>query len=257
MSTDPEDFLRWPSLSREGKDRVWADVLSRLEVAPRVGRARRRRRQLAGALACLAVCGGAAGVAALLSAGPAVAWAPVPSLVAGRAAAAAASSCRSDLAQLEAHEHSLTFPGSPTVLLVEQRGTTTSVLVTGGGLLGECIGVTSGPYSSVRTAIVPVPAPSRSATLSLVDNGVISGPAGVARVIIGRVSPAVAAVQVRTASGLIVHASVTGGFYMAWWPNATPLVSLAAKGRDGAVISTLEPAVPGPARAQPPTYYAH
>lgn len=57
----------------------------------------------------------------------------------------------------------------------------------------------------------------------------------------GAVDPAAAAVEIETASGLLLRATVGGGRFVAWWPGADRLVAVRSLDADGNVLTTIRP----------------
>jgi len=125
------------------------------------------------------------------------------------------------------------FPNSPTsvaqlagrtVTLAEQRGDFTFVLSTNGtwtvGCLvapdvSEQLTLASTIDLSLHTATL---AAESVDTLSSFGEGTTDG-AATAALAFGRVGDRVTAVDVTTVDGRLVHATVTGGYWTAWWPT--------------------------------------
>ena len=77
---------------------------------------------------------------------------------------------------------------------------------------------------------------------------VLSGPLaiegnepGPPAMVTGAVDPAAAAVEIETASGLLLRATTGDGRFVAWWPGADPLVAVRSLDADGNVLATVRP----------------
>lgn len=69
-------------------------------------------------------------------------------------------------------------------------------------------------------------------------------------VLIGQVSPDVAAVQVVTADGCSFRASAANGYFLAWWPGAAAPRTVTAVTANGVIAARLTPPA---AASEPPT----
>ncbi len=126
------------------------------------------------------------------------------------------------------------------VLLAETRGAGVLTLVKRGGGLVECLTVpgqgTEPPSWTVlddRGQRAPKPASADRATL--VSQGT-HGDDGAKKFsdAVGRAGADVTGVSVRTADGTLVHASVAGGWWAAWWPGESAPVKVEVRTKQGA-----------------------
>jgi hypothetical protein len=72
------------------------------------------------------------------------------------------------------------------------------------------------------------------------------------RLAYGQVAPSVSSVEIETADGLQVQATVADGRFFAWWPSGADPSAITAYGADGHAVKTLHPtptdASPTPSR---------
>jgi hypothetical protein len=134
------------------------------------------------------------------------------------------------------------FPNASAGLrpvLGERRGTFQTALIADGGQVALCaawLGTQDGGTvrgSNLSGLAVDAALAPGTALSSLATPGQLSGPEA-ARITFGLVSAEVAAVRVTTEDGREIEASVSGGYYLAWWPSgsgATLIEAFDAAGR--------------------------
>lgn len=191
----------------------------------------RRRVVLVGAVASVV----AAGTLLLTEALPAAAWSPRPTELSPAQAAEPTHDCRAALATAKlpnASAQQSLLSGTQTII-AERRGTSTSVILGGSGVIGECVGTAEARLVGVVTATPLMP----GQVLNFDNDG---GTAHM-RLLFGQVDTSVVAVTVRTGDGQVVEASVQNGYYLAWWPSLFDATSVVATGRAGQVLANLAP----------------
>jgi len=120
-------------------------------------------------------------------------------------------------------------------LLQDQRGPDGAAFLWTGGSTAYCfIGRTQAgnirsPFGSWRQDVL------RGA---LAIEGNEHGPPAM---VTGAVDPTAAAVEIQTASGLLLRATTGDGRFVAWWPGADPLVAVRSLDTDGNVLATVRP----------------
>ena len=105
------------------------------------------------------------------------------------------------------------------VVLAEQRGTATMLIMKRGGGLAECMTVEDDQAfgtQSLTSGPVDQP-PGTEATVSTMSSRG-SGSSAYSS-IVGQVGPDVTGVDVRLRDGRVVQASVASGWWTAWWPG--------------------------------------
>lgn len=153
------------------------------------------------------------------------AWAASPTAVSASTTSSAAKACQTQLSTVPR------YAGQPpaasgSVVIGEQRGSTTSVFMADGRTAGICIGTTHSQFAGIMPLVEHPTAPLAVDNAQAGGSGA-PGEAG-ARLAFGRVASVVASVQVRTSDGRDVVASVEGGYFFAWWPSDADAVTITA-----------------------------
>jgi hypothetical protein len=126
------------------------------------------------------------------------------------------------------------LPTSPRAI-GEQRGSTTSTLLTGAGSVGLCVGDGATRYGGV---IDVLPAPTERGGIAVVVSASLPTEGGTG-LLLGRVGPAVTSVEVHTADDRTVTATTSGGYFLAWWPSTAAADAVNALGPNGVVLGDL------------------
>jgi len=241
-STDPFAVLRAlaPQLPDDAEALVRARASCEQARAAEAGarRGRRVRRLVAAAAAAAAV-----GAGAVLWPGSSqsafASWTPTAAVATTAQVDAAQVRCDAVLANAtktiaaDEEKFGVRLPNAPTsaaqlagrtALLAEQRGDFTFVLSTNGTWTVGCLAAPG--VSEAMTEAEVVDLSLRPATLAAEGIDTLGGggegvPGGTsAALAYGRVGELVAAVDVTTADGRTVHATVADGYWSAWWPAA-------------------------------------
>ncbi len=120
-------------------------------------------------------------------------------------------------------------------LLQDQRGPDGAAFLWTGESTAYCFigrtpdGTLQSPYGAWREVVLDGP---------LALEGIEPGPPGM---VTGAVDPAAAAVEVETASGLKLRATIGGGRFVAWWPGTDRLVAVRSLATDGTMLQGAEP----------------
>ena len=124
-------------------------------------------------------------------------------------------------------------------VVAERRGDFTAGLMSGGGQLSSCVS-TSGGELGGQMEVTPMPT---GTTIVLDANpGRLNGP-DAWRAAYGRMSAAVTGVVIRTQDGLMVTASTSRGYFLAWWPSGAGPATITATDANGRQVGRLtEPA---------------
>jgi len=167
-------------------------------------------------------------------ASPAASWTPIPTPLSATAAASAERQCQ---AKLLTQHWPMSITGIAAVL-AEQRGVLTAVLFSGTGRYGMCVG---DPADPIFLGIGEMGAFSAPQDLLLDgDPGQLNGSTAF-RLAYGQVAPSVRTVEIETADGRQVQATVADGRFFAWWPSGADPVTITAYGANGLAIKTLHP----------------
>lgn len=211
-----------PARDREPTAMEWTRSqahIERMMAAEARPRQTRRRWVLAGAAAVAAGVVGAVAVPALIpsSADQAVAsWTAAPTSRTGAQVMPQARKCAGN--QVGGGS---TVATPEDVLLAEQRGKATLLVMRKGGSVIECLSVGADQFASMgltdETTTPPQPARDGVTleTMSSVGEG-----RGMWSNIIGLAGPGVTGVEIRTDKGRVFQASVKAGWWAAWWPGA-------------------------------------
>jgi hypothetical protein len=218
-----------------------ADLIGQIERAFRpyrftralkdLGTPRRRNRRFAmplavGATVLVVIVGWAIGTSPV-SVSPALAfsdWGPRPDATVADFAAAALTDCHVEQ--------------GGRLAVQDQRGSAAVLIYAGGGELTLCLVARDRTGAIVAAAsggshLLPAPGP-----LS-VDTG-LSAPASAQsagiRIVAGRAAAPVTAVVVTRSDGLQVTATVSSGYWVAWWPSELAEQSVSAMNSAGAVV---------------------
>lgn len=200
-----------------------ADLLQR---TLHLHRTAKRRRNTA-ASAAVAVVGTALGYAALAPTSTFASWTEVPSPLQVGIDDPIVDQC---LLALPDGPAKLIGRAAPTPVLGERRGNFNAVLLGASDSISVCISDDTSRASGRTRA----PALSPDEAISLIGNGGSLDEEG-ARYVYGRVAVMVTGVDVRTSGGMHVTASVTDGYYLAWWPAPDAPASITASGARGVV----------------------
>jgi hypothetical protein len=155
-------------------------------------------------------------------------WSKVPTAPDPNAAAVASQTCH-----IEA--------GLP-LRLMDHRGRTTVALYADNGNDATCdftVDATGKVVDSVVGQGRFNPEPPASG-LDIVGADLATGTGPV--MVLGRAPAEATAVKVALANGVTVTASLGGGYYLAWWPNSTQILSIVADGANGQPIAVLDKA---------------
>lgn len=229
--TDPFDVLRGLAPRVGPDDEALAGARSACEQA--IFGARRGRRGMRGRwLPAVAVTVAALTIGATLWPGqrqPAVAsWTSTPSGATAAQANAAENLCDTVLANATVgHGTSPLFGGNftaRTARLAEQRGEFTFVLSSNDRWVVGCLAAPEASENLTETGVTQLDAQTRALSSSEVEylgsqHEATTDEAHWARVAYGRVGSQVAAVDIATVSGPVVHATVANGYWTAWWPT--------------------------------------
>jgi biotin transporter BioY len=120
-------------------------------------------------------------------------------------------------------------------VVTEERGAFIATLLGGGDSLAICI-FDDTNRSAGRTIAAPLPTGD---SVSIIGNGGSLDKGEGARYVYGRVAEGVEGVTVLTSSGVQVTASVSGGYYLAWWPAPAGPASVTATAHNGTVLQKL------------------
>ena len=127
-------------------------------------------------------------------------------------------------------------PSAPRPILGERRGDFAAFLVADGGNVSMCI---ADDDFSVAGSAEAAPL-RRSETISLLGGGGVVDPEDL-RYVFGRVADEVRGVTVVADDGVRVTASVSDGYFAAWWPTVGAPATVTATDEAGAVLATLTP----------------
>jgi hypothetical protein len=157
-------------------------------------------------------------------------WQPIPTTADQALANDAKATCLAD--------------GSlPPMSLVahDQRGTAATLVYAGGGELAICLVVRDSSGAVVAATSGVSHLDGRSGALTF-DTG-ISAPKASSypgiRIVAGRVGPSVTSVKVSRADGLTVDATVSSGYFVAWWPTDDDALNATAIDSAGATLATV------------------
>ncbi|OKI49276.1 hypothetical protein A6A27_35170 [Micromonospora sp. CB01531] len=212
-----------PARGREPTDMEWTrsrafvDRVIAGEVTRRAAHRPVRRWLAVGAAAVAAGAVGAVAVPALLpgTAERAVAsWTAVPSSRTGEQVLPQARACAaSDVGARSSSPH------PDDVLLAEQRGVATLLIVRKAGTVVECLSVGDDQFAAMGLLDDgPLPAqPAGTVTLETMSS--LGSGEGMMSNIVGLVGPGVTGVEIRLDNGRVMQASVEAGWWAAWWPG--------------------------------------
>ncbi len=120
-------------------------------------------------------------------------------------------------------------------MLQDQRGPDGAAFLWTGDSTAYCflgrtsVGDLQSPFGAWRETVLAGP-------LALEGNE-----AGPPSMVTGAVDPAAAAVEIATASGLVLRATIGGGRFVAWWPGEDPVVTIRSLAADGTTLATIRP----------------
>jgi len=201
------------------------------EVTGRTGRSGRRFR--ARLIVAVAIIGVLAVVAGLLSRTGNVAfesWRAIPTAIDPAIVADATSKCLGG------------ETAATTVVIQDQRGPTAAFLFIRGGDLVMCLAGrgSSGSIDTIATSYTKSPAPTGD--LALVSS--MTSPAGPAypglRVVVGVAASTAVSVKLQRTDGVVVTASVRGGYFLAWWPTTTKASVVTSQDSTGGQLQQLQ-----------------
>ena len=125
----------------------------------------------------------------------------------------------------------------------DQRGTAAALLFEDGGQLSVCLVTRDNAGAVVAAAAGASHLASNPGTLAV--DTTLSAPASAQNpgvmVVAGRISPAAASVDVHREDDIVVHATVTSGFFLAWWPSEAKVVQVVALDHAGNVVAEVRP----------------
>jgi hypothetical protein len=208
---------REPTAMEWTRSQAFVERVMAAEVTARPAHQVRRRWMLAGAAAVTAGVVGAVAVPALIPGATeeAVAsWTAAPTSRTGDQVLPQARKCAGN----GVGGSTTAAPGD--VLLAEQRGKATLLVMRKGGSVIECLSVGADQFAAMgltdETTKPTLPAHDGVTlqTMSSFGEG-----RGMWSNIIGLVGPGVTGVEIRTDSGRVVQASVKAGWWAAWWPG--------------------------------------
>jgi hypothetical protein len=200
-------------------------------------RPRRRRVPALPALGALGVSGTAVAVVAAVtlgsSAAPAFAgWSPTPTPPAAGQLAAAQQECSNALGA-----PALTDTRGPYTASIYATASSSHTCLQGGSLV--IASASSGP----RAADVP------AGHVQLFGSGMESSSGRALTLVDGRVGTGVTSVRIDRSDGSSVQATVSGGWYLAWWPGTARATTADVTGSTGIVTEQFPSAPQGPAPA--------
>ena len=109
--------------------------------------------------------------------------------------------------------------GSADVVLAEQRGATTMLILRQGAVLVECLSLDpDGAPAAMALADGPLPPPGKELVNIETQSSVGDGDGQYSNAV-GLADPAVTGVDIELASGEIIQSSVKSGWWGAWWPG--------------------------------------
>lgn len=156
-------------------------------------------------------------------------WAPVPTLSDATLAAAAASAC------------SIGDAGPMSLVAQDQRGNAATMLYAGGGQLSICLVLRDGT-GAVVAAASGLTRLAGSADPLVLDTGMSSDKSPQSDglwIVAGRVTPEVRSVIVSRTAGPDVAATVSSGYFVAWWPTADKATTITAKDAAGTELAVV------------------
>ncbi|WP_432571099.1 YbaN family protein [Kineococcus sp. SYSU DK005] len=179
-------------------------------------------------------------------------WTAVPAALAVSDVQAAGQACRRNHFGQPA-EMAPMLPSDAQIqrmdtVLAEQRGAYTYTLLAGGGWLAECLsgdGLGGGVLASagevdLRTGWSLVPAPDGVVVLTGGTQRTGGGASATYRWLSGRVGEQVSAVEVTPTGEGVVTATVSNGYFAAWWPaGRSESAELTLRLADGEVVTGL------------------
>ncbi|GLW30050.1 hypothetical protein [Actinoplanes regularis] len=209
---------REPTAMEWTRSQAFVERVMAAEVTARPAHQVRRRWMLAGAAAVAAGVVGAVAVPALFpgAAQEAVAsWTAAPTSRTGEQVLPQARQCAGN------GVGGTTTATPDDVVLAEQRGKATLLVMRKGGSVIECLSTGADQFAAMglTDATTKPPAPAHDGvtleTMSSFGEG-----RSMWSNIIGFAGPGVTAVEIRTDGGRVFQASVKAGWWAAWWPGA-------------------------------------
>lgn len=159
-------------------------------------------------------------------------WSANPTTPDRTVASSAQAECDEHLSEL-ADLQRTDLPHDP--VLVEQRGDITTVLTVGAASSGYCLSLPKEMLAGVSTAA----ALADGDEIDIVASPLLSGRDGTVHVLVGQATPAVDGVSIHTSEGEQVHASLSDGWFVAWWPASLDATAVVALDKSGQTLSTL------------------
>lgn len=218
-----------PAAGREPSEAEWTRSRAQMErimdeplqTSDAVRRAPRRAFTLAGAVAAAATVGvvGVVAVATLIPSGGAFAsWQPVPTQATAEQSLEQAEDCAQSWE--DGPTNAIT---SSDVFLAERRGEGSLTIMKKGAAVIECIDVDGGPASWMMLTTLdgqPISTSPTGAEVVVDSVGATGEDVNQYTTLVGRVGPDVTGVSVTASDGTAVVASVSSGWFVAWWPGA-------------------------------------
>jgi hypothetical protein len=158
-------------------------------------------------------------------------WASAPVAADGALASAAAAACAAG------GDDDTALP----MIAQDQRGNAATLLFAGGGQLSICLMARDDTGQIVAAASGMTRLVPTSSSLS-VDSGLGSPAtpgAPALTIVAGRVDGSVATVTITRTDGVAVTATVSSGYFVAWWPTDAEAKVVRAANSAGAVISSI------------------
>ena len=204
-------------------------------------RPRRRRRPTLPALGALGVGGVAAAVVAVVtlasSAAPAFAgWSPTPTRPEVGQLAAAEQACNTNLGTPV-----LTDTRGPYTASIYANATSSHLCLDGGSL--------SIASSNTGSSHADVPA----GQIQLTGSGMKNSSGQALTLVNGRIGAGVTSVTIDRSDGSSIHATVSGGWYLAWWPGTVQATTADVTTTTGTAAETFPSTPQGPGPAICPT----
>jgi hypothetical protein len=159
-------------------------------------------------------------------------WQPVPTTPDAALADAASAVCGAAKDEL---------PGM-RMIGQDQRGSAAAIVFAGNGQLSICLVTRDKAGKVVATASGLTRLEPRASSLS-VDSGLsqpeTSNFPGLT-IVAGRVGGDVSSVEVARADGVLVSATVTSGYFLAWWPTTDEIARVTAKDKRGGPVAEVD-----------------
>jgi hypothetical protein len=129
------------------------------------------------------------------------------------------------------------------VIVVEQRGEATAVVLAGDTSHGYCLSLPGETFAGVGTT----PEMDADRQIDVIAAPRWNGHSGTAQLLVGLAQPGVEEVRVRMSDGQQITASISAGWFVAWWPADLRADSVRALDAGGQTLDLIEdlPGAPG------------